>query len=259
MGITNDLVLGDSLEILPTLEEGSIDLILTDPPYNISQGEVKVDRSKIENRRVRKLVTRRQNKPSELCYDFRKWDNYSSIDQQLEFAEAWLLLCYPLLKDNGQIITFYSRSEISFLEAIMNGLGYRVRQTLVWHKTNPVPQLFKVGYMSACELILWATKNTGAGHTFNYRMGQSPNVFSYPTCGGKERTEHPTQKPLALIKRLLGHHTNEGDLVLDPFMGSGTVCMAAKEMKRGYIGIEKEEKYYQIAVDRLNSTPELLL
>jgi len=248
------IYLGDCLEIMKEIPDESIDLVLTDPPYNISQKERKIDRSKIQNRKIRRLVSKRQDKVSELCYDFGKWDFYNSVDEQLEFAEKWLKESYRILKMNGQIISFYSKSEISFFESIMLGIGFHVRQTLVWHKTNPVPQIFKVGYMSACEFLTWATKNTGAGHTFNYQLGQKHNVFVHPICQGNERTEHPTQKPVKLLKDILNYHTNKNDLVLDPFMGSGTTLVACKELGRQGIGIEINKEYCDIAVRRLKNT-----
>lgn len=248
--IVND----DCFNYMKTMADKSIDLVLTDPPYNISQKEKKIERNNIQNRKIRRLVSRRQNKDTALSYDFGKWDNYPSVNEQLDFAEKWLQESYRILKDNGQIITFYSKGEISFLEAIMTGIGYHVRQTLVWHKTNPVPQIFKIGYMSAAEFMIWATKNRGAGHTFNYRLGQKHNVYTYGICQGNERTEHPTQKPLRLIRDILQYHTNENDTVCDIFLGSGSVGVAAKEMNRNFIGIEQEEKYYTIAKRRINNT-----
>ncbi len=245
---------GDCLEIMSLLEDQSVDLLLTDPPYNISQKEMKIDRSKIQNKKIRRLFSKRQNKVSELNYDFGKWDNYSSITEQLDFAEKWLKESYRILKPFGSLITFYSRSEISFIESIMTGIGYHVRQTLVWHKTNPVPQIFKVGYMSAAEFLIWATKNTGAGHTFNYQLGQKHNVLTYHICQGKERTEHPTQKPLFLIQELLVYHTRKNDSVCDIFMGSGTTGVACIELDRNFIGIELEKKYYDIAQKRISNT-----
>ncbi|MEK9207890.1 MAG: DNA methyltransferase, partial [Patescibacteria group bacterium] len=245
---------GDCLELMKQIPDGSIDLILTDPPYNISQNDKKIERDNIQNRKIRRLVSRRANKNTALSYDFGKWDRYDSVDAQLEFAEKWLKESYRILKDNGQIITFYSKSEISFLEAIMQGIGFIVRQTLVWHKTNPVPQIFKVGYMSAAEFFTWATKSPGGKHTFNYQLGQKHNVFTYGLCQGNERTEHPTQKPLKLIKDVLQYHTKKDDLVLDPFCGSGTICVAAKELGCNYSGFDSEQKYVNITNRRLHNT-----
>ena len=254
------LIQGDCLEKMKEIPDKSIDLILTDPPYNISQKAVRIDRTKIQNRKVRRLFSKRRNKISELSYDFGKWDNYSSIDEQLDFAENWLKECYRILKDNGSLFIFYSKTEISFLECIMTGIGYHVRQTLVWHKTNPVPQIFKVGYMSAAEFMIWATKNTGSGHTFNYQLGQKHNVFTYPLCQGNERTEHPTQKPKNLIRDILQYHTKPNDTVCDIFLGSGTVGVVCREMGLKFIGVEKEEKYFQIAKHRiLNTSRELFV
>jgi DNA modification methylase len=106
--------------------------------------------------------------------------------------------------------------------------------------------------MSATEFFIWATKNTGAGHTWNYKLaGQKHNVFEYPICQGLERTEHPTQKPEALLKELLTYHTNENDLVLDCFAGSGSTLVACKNLNRRFIGIEISSDYMKIAEERL--------
>ena len=248
----NEILCGDCLSLMKLIPDNSIDFCFVDPPYNISQEDKKIDRNKIRNKKVRRLMSKRQNKVSQISYDFGKWDNYNSIDEQLEFAEKWLKECYRVLKeDSGQIISFYSKSEISFLESIMTGIGFHVRQTLVYHKINPVPQIFKVGYMSAAEFMTWATMQKGAKHTFNHKLGQIHNVFTYPLCQGNERTEHPTQKPLKLLEKIISYHSNKGDIILDPFMGVGSTCVAAKELGRNYIGIEKEQKYVDIANRRL--------
>lgn len=250
--ILDTVICGDCLKVLQDIPDNSIDFVFVDPPYNISQEDKKIDRNKIRNKKVRRLMSKRQNKVSELSYDFGKWDNYNSVDEQLEFAEKWLKECYRVLKeDSGQIISFYSKSEISFLESIMTGIGFHVRQTLVWHKTNPVPQIFKVGYMSASEFMTWATMQKGAKHTFNSELGQIHSVFTYPLCQGRERTEHPTQKPLKLLEKIIIYHTKTNDIILDPMCGSGSVCVAAKELHRNYIGIELSEEYCKIAHNRL--------
>lgn len=242
----NHIYQGDCIEIMREFDDKSIDFVFCDPPYNISQNKV-IDRSHIQNRVLRCSG----RKAKALNYNFGKWDKFESKDEFLEWTEQWLKECYRILGENGQIISFFPKSEISFLEAIMVGIGFHIRQELVWHKTNPVPQIFKVGYMSATEFMTWATKQKGAKHTFNYKLGQHHNVFTYPICQGNERTEHPTQKPLKLLEKIISYHSNKDDIILDCFAGSGSILVACKELNRRYIGIEILEEYCKIAENRL--------
>ncbi len=237
---------GNCLETMSQLPDESVDMILTDPPYNISQKNRKIDRTKIQNKNLR----RNGKRSKELNYDFGNWDQFDSRESFLEWTELWVRECFRLLKPTGNFVSFFGKSEISYFEDIINKYGF-VRQTIVWHKTNPVPQIFKVGFMSAVEFMTWATKQKGAKHTFNYQLGQHHNFVETSICMGKERTEHPTQKPIKAVDWLLLYLSNKGDVILDPFMGSGTTLVVAKMFNRKAIGIEIDEKYCQIAVNRL--------
>ena len=229
----NKIIQGNALNILPKISDNYIDMILTDPPYIISQKGLKIDRTKIENRSLRRSGKRSK----ELNYDFGEWDHFNSKEEFLEWTESWVKECFRLLKDTGNFVSFFSKSEISYFEDILNKYGH-VRQTIVWHKTNPVPQIFKVGFMSSVEFMSWATKQKGAKHTFNYKLGQHHNFIETPICMGKVRKRHPTQKPLKVIKWLIKYLSNKNDIILDPFIGSGTTAVACIKLNRRFIGID---------------------
>jgi len=220
----NHIYHGDTLEILKTFPDESVNMILTD---------------------------RRSGKKSkELNYDFGLWDQFKTRKEFLVWTEKWIKECFRILKPTGNFVSFFSKNEISHFEDILNKYGY-VRQTLVWHKTNPVPLIFKFGFMSSVEFMSWATKQKGAKHTFNYKLGQHHNFIETPICMGSERTKHPAQKPMKVISWLINYLSNEKDIVLDPFLGSGTTAVVAKKLGRKYIGIELSEKYTKIAKKRL--------
>jgi site-specific DNA-methyltransferase (adenine-specific)/modification methylase len=249
----NKIIQGDSLTILKTIPDESIDMIFTDPPYMISQKGLKIDRTNIQNRSLR----RNGRKSKELNYDFGEWDHFKSRKDFLEWTESWVKECFRVLKDTGNFVSFFSKSEISHFEDILNEYGH-VRQTIVWHKTNPVPQIFKVGFMSSVEFMSWATKQKGAKHTFNHQLGQHHNYIETPICMGKEREDHPTQKPLKAVTWLIEYLTNKDDIVLDPFCGVGTILVACKKMNRRYLGIELKQEYIDMANKRLKGIPESL-
>jgi len=231
--MVNKIIQGDALNILPKMPDNYIDMILTDPPYMISQKGLKIDRTKIENKSLR----RNGKRSKELNYDFGEWDHFNSREEFLEWTEGWVKECFRLLKDTGNFVSFFSKSEISHFEDILNKYGY-VRQTIIWHKTNPVPQIFKVGFMSSVEFMSWATKQRGAKHTFNYKLGQHHNFIETPICMGKERKRHPTQKPLKAIKWLIKYLSNKNDIILDPFIGTGTTAVVCIKLDRRFIGID---------------------
>ena len=230
------ILLGDCIDIMKRMPSESIDLIITDPPYNISQ---------------RKIILRDKYHRKPLNYSFGEWDEFKTIDEFLDWTYTWLKEAIRLLKPYGTFYSFFSKSEISFFEYMLRDLGMHVRSTCCWYKTNPAPLLFKVGYQSGWEVFTFATKNKGRGHTFHWELGQQSNVFVHPVVQGKERTEHPTQKPLALIKKLITYSSNVRDIVLDPFLGSGTTAVACIELGRRYIGIEKERKWFYTSLKRI--------
>lgn len=216
--------LGDCLEVLPTLEAASVALVLTDPPYNVSE-----EGADIRHAGTGALAQKR---------DFGAWD--------YEWHPAPMLAAVaPLLPRGGSLLAFTSDR---LLSAYRECEAFNPRGTIVWEKTNPPPTP-RPSYVSATEWIAWLQK-PGSKATWN-ASGFTVNVLRYPICGGNERTEHPTQKPIDLIKELITRHSNPGDLILDPFMGSGTTLRAAKDLGRRAIGIEINEDYCRIAVERL--------
>ena len=241
------LIQGDCLKILPKLPSSSVDLILTDPPYGISQKGKIIDRTKIYNKSLKRTSGKKI-----LNYDFGEWDHFNSVEEYLNFIEVTANLMYHIAKDNCSLFMFVPKNEVSFIEYLLEKVGWHVRNTLVWCKSNPVPQIFKVGFMSGTEFIVFATKHKGRKHKWKTKYGQQLNWFVSPIVQGKERTEHPTQKPLWLIKKFIKLTTDKDDIVLDPFLGSGTTMKACLELKRNCIGIEINPEYIEITKKRLN-------
>lgn len=216
----------DCLNILKTIEDKSIDLILTDPPYNISRKN---------NFNTMKGRT---------GFDFGEWDkSFNQVE--------WLEIAIQKIKDGGSIIVFNSFENIGLLADVYRKNGIEVKCLLRWVKTNPFPRNTERLYVNNMELALWGTK--GKGWTFNlpankpYHTGE----FVYPVVSGDEKTEHPTQKSLNLFMDILNIHTRERERVLDCFMGSGTTGVACEKLNRNFIGIEIDERYYKIAQDRI--------
>jgi site-specific DNA-methyltransferase (adenine-specific) len=216
---------GDCLDVLAGLEAESVALVLTDPPYNVSE----------EGKAIRHAGTGALAQQR----DYGEWDR--SEWQPGPFLAASV----PLVRLGGSIVAFTSDRLMSSYRDVT---GLKSRGTIVWEKTNPPPTP-RPSYVSACEWIVWLQRE-GAKATWN-GSGFTPNILRYPICGGDERTSHPTQKPLELIKELITRHSNEGDLILDPFMGSGTTLRAAADLGRRAIGIEINEDYCKTAVERL--------
>ena len=245
----NRIYQGDCLELLKRLEGGSVDLILTDPPYNISKLNDNRDRSKLNS-----PIMRRE---SPLRYDFGDWDNRTR-EEFLEFTRSWLFECCRVLKDGGTIISFFNKEDISFLGWTAREWGVRTRTILSWHKTNPVPSFRKVNYLSACE-FLWVGSKGEKPWTFNFKkQKEMHNFFETPNKSSYGKTKHPTEKPVSLIKHLIEIHSNPHDLVVDCFMGSGTTAVASKQLKRDFIGFEINEDYIRMAESRLSETASQL-
>jgi len=236
------IIQGDCIEEMKKLEDNSVDAIITDPPYNISKENDNRDRSKLNS-----PIMRRE---SPLKYDFGKWDNMGR-KEFLEFTKEWLKECFRILKDGGAIISFFNKEDISYLGWIGKEYGVRTRTNFTWHKTNPVPSFRKVNYLSACEYV-WIGSKGKKTWTFNFKkQKEMHNFFETPNSSSYGQTKHPTEKPLSIIEHFLEVHTNENDLVLDPFLGSGTTAVACIKLNRKFIGIEKEEEYVKIAKARI--------
>ena len=176
--------------------------------------------------------------------DFGEWDK-KEIDFFTAFKEF-----YRVLKPSGTLICFFDIWKMQYLKQIAEENKFKQLRLIRWDKTNPVPVNSKLNYLSnATEYALTCVK--GGKPTFHSEY--NPGIFKYPICSGKERTEHPTQKPVSLMRDLLDIHTNEGDTVLDAFMGSGSTGIACKNLNRNFIGIELDEKYFNIAKDRIEN------
>jgi len=231
----------------------SIDLVLTDPPYMISGSTIiRRQRNPVKFGREWKF------KGKDINYQFGDWDIFKDISDYLQFTSAWFQECIRSLRKGGHIVTFFDKHKITYLVHVAEEMNIKSRQCLFWIKSNPVPQARKVSLMSAVELCYWGTKETTARKfaTFNYELGQHPDYIVCPICSGHERYDfgfHPTQKPLKVIKWIIKYLSKKNDIVLDPFIGSGTTAVACKQLDRHYIGFEINSKYCEIAEKRLRS------
>lgn len=236
-----NLIQGDCLEILKQIPDNSIDLILTDPPYNISKEGDNRDRSKLDSPSMRRS--------SSLNYDFGKWDNMDR-ESFLKFTEKWLEENCRVLKQNGTIISFFSKEDISFLGWVAKKYGIKTRTIFSWCKSNPVPSFRKVNYLSACEFIWFGSKGSW---NFNFKKQSEMGNYMITTNSSiYGETEHPTEKPLSLLEHFIEIHSNQNDLVLDCFMGSGTTGVASLKLNRRFIGVEIDKNYFEIAKERIS-------
>ena len=233
----NRIFVGDAMEIMQKIPKESIDLILTDPPYNISNDTV---------------IRRKGGKfgyAKDIVLDFGEWDKGQITPYD------WIPIAYDLLTPNGVLIFFYDKMEISCIAKwLEREFDMKVRHIAVWVKRNPPPQARKVKWQNGTEFFLIATKNHGAGHHYNYMMGQHPDYIITPICMGKERYRkptHPTQKPEKLIEPIIQWWSFEGDVVLDPFAGTGTIPFVAYKLKRNFIGIEKDRYWAEVTRKRI--------
>ena len=255
----NDLPLdtvlqGDCVEILHSLPEKSVDLVFADPPYNLQ----------LQNKLFRPNMT-------EVDAVDEDWDKFSNFAEYDEFTRQWLTACRRVLKDSGSLWVIGSYHNIYRIGAILMDLGYWILNDIVWVKVNPMPNFRGVRFTNAHETLLWACKFQGARYTFNHHAMKNLNDdlqmrsdWLLPICSGSERLKqnghkaHPTQKPEALLYRVLLATTQPGDVVLDPFFGTGTTGAAAKLLRRHWIGIERETRYVELARQRIAAMPEPL-
>jgi site-specific DNA-methyltransferase (adenine-specific) len=250
----NQILHGDCVEILNSLPEKSIDLIFADPPYNLQ---------------LQQELWRPNMTKVDAVND--AWDQFGGFQGYDEFSRNWLAAGRRVLKDEGTIWVIGSYHNIYRIGAMMQDLGYWFLNDIVWIKTNPMPNFRGVRFTNAHETLIWASKAKGARYTFNHHAMKSFNDdkqmrsdWLIPICSGSERIRvndkkaHSTQKPEALLYRVILASSNPGDIVLDPFFGSGTTGAVAKRLHRRWIGIEREERYIGIAQARIdNVIPEL--
>ena len=241
------LYLGDCLDVLDEIEDESVDLILTDPPYAISSGVV---------------IDWRPNNGSSyyVAADFGDWDKFSSGQEFWRFQEQWISKAMRKLKKGGHIVCFIDIWKVSYLADLISKYGGVKRQVLFWRKTNPMVRLRKVDFLQSIESAVWMSKESKERKhsTFNYELGLEQCIIeaAVPGLTKLEPRLHPTQKPVTVLKKWIAYLSNEGDLVLDPFAGSGSTLIAADELDRRWIGIEKDKEHFEKAkqwlTDRLS-------
>jgi len=243
----NKIIKGDCIEELKKLPENSVDLIFADPPYNLQlQGE---------------LYRPNQTKVSAVN---DKWDKFSSFEEYDKFTYDWLKECRRVLKKDGAIWVIGSYHNIFRVGKIMQDIGLWILNDVIWIKTNPMPNFKGTRFNNAQETLIWASKNQKSKFTFHYKSmkafsddKQMRSDWYIPICNGGERIKvngekaHSTQKPEALLFRIILSTSNVGDTVLDPFMGSGTTAKMAILNNRNYIGSEISEEYCKIIETRI--------
>ena len=245
----NQILAGDCIAEMEALPEASVDLIFADPPYNLQlKGELhRPDNSKVD------------------AVD-DAWDQFGSFGAYDAFTRAWLKAAQRILKPDGAIWVIGSYHNIFRVGSALQDAGFWVLNDVVWRKSNPMPNFRGKRLTNAHETLIWASKSEGAKYTFNYEALKALNEgvqmrsdWVLPICTGHERLKdnkgdkaHPTQKPEALLHRVLVATTNAGDVVLDPFFGTGTTGAVAKMLGREFIGIEREAAYRAVAQKRID-------
>jgi modification methylase len=243
----DQIIMGDCIETMRGLPAKSVDLIFADPPYNLQLGG---DLSRPDGSHVDAVTD--------------DWDKFDSLTAYDRFTREWLAEARRILKDNGAIWVIGSYHNIFKVGSAIQDLGYWILNDIVWRKANPMPNFKGTRFTNAHETLIWASTGEKARYTFNYRSMKTLNDeiqmrsdWEFPICGGPERLKrdgvkvHPTQKPEALIYRILLACTKPGDVVLDPFFGTGTTGAVAKRLGRRWIGIEREPLYIEAAEERI--------
>ena len=246
----NRIFAGDCIEVMTGLPEASVDLVFADPPYNLQlKGELhRPDNSKVD------------------AVDDH-WDQFASFEAYDKFTRDWLTAARRLLKPDGAIWVIGSYHNIFRVGAAMQNAGLWILNDVVWRKSNPMPNFRGMRLTNAHETMIWASKTEKSKYTFNYEALKALNDgiqmrsdWVLPICNGHERLKddngdkaHPTQKPESLLHRVLVGSTNPGDVVLDPFFGTGTTGAVAKKLGRNFIGIEREAAYREVARRRLDN------
>jgi modification methylase len=254
-GWLDTIIKGDCVAALEALPDQSVDVIFADPPYNLQLGGAlhRPDQSLVD-----------------ACDD--EWDQFASFEAYDAFTRAWLLACRRVLKPAGTIWVIGSYHNIFRVGATLQDLNFWILNDIVWRKTNPMPNFKGRRFQNAHETMIWATRDPKAkGYTFNYDAMKAANDdvqmrsdWLFPICSGGERLKgedgkkvHPTQKPEALLARILMASSKPGDVVLDPFFGSGTTGAVAKRLGRHFVGIEREQAYIDAARERIETVEPL--
>jgi modification methylase len=244
------ILVGDCIDHMNALPAGSVDLVFADPPYNLQleQGLTRPDHSKVDG-----------------VDD--AWDKFDSFAHYDAFTRAWLKAARRILKPDGAIWVIGSYHNIFRVGAALQDLDFWMLNDVIWRKSNPMPNFRGTRFTNAHETLIWASRSRESRPTFNYEQLKLSNDdvqmrsdWLFPICTGSERLKddeddklHPTQKPEALLYRVLNATTKPGDVVLDPFFGTGTTGAVAKKLGRHFIGIERESRYIAGALQRIAS------
>jgi modification methylase len=243
----------DCIAAMRALPDACIDMVFADPPYNLQLGG---DLFRPEGSRVDAVDD--------------EWDKFETFEAYDAFTRAWLSEARRILKPDGTLWVIGSYHNIFRVGAALQDAGYWILNDIVWRKSNPMPNFRGTRFTNAHETLIWASRSEDSRYTFNYRAMKALNDelqmrsdWVLPICSGGERVKtegvkaHPTQKPEALLYRVLLACTNAGDVVLDPFFGTGTTGAVARRLGRNWIGIEREKRYVRVARERIESTLEL--
>jgi modification methylase len=249
----NQILQEDCIAAMARLPAGSVDMVFADPPYNLQLGG---DLFRPEGGLVDAVDD--------------DWDKFATFAAYDEFTRAWLGEARRILKPNGTLWVIGSYHNIYRVGAALQDAGYWILNDIIWRKSNPMPNFRGTRFTNAHETLIWASRSEDSRYTFNYRAMKALNDelqmrsdWLLPICSGGERVKdggtkaHPTQKPESLLYRVMLACTNKGDVVLDPFFGTGTTGAVARRLGRHWIGIEREKRYVRVARERIDSTLEL--
>lgn len=234
------IVHGDSFDVLPQFDF-KFDMIFADPPYFLSNGGISYHAGKV------------------VCVDKGEWDKGGTPESIMEFNRRWLTLCREKLKENGTIWISGTHHNIFAIANVLTELGYKILNVITWAKTNPPPNISCRFFTYSTEFILWARKYPKVPHKYNYELMKAINegkqmtdVWHLPAIGRWEKScgKHPTQKPLALLSRIILSCTNEHDWILDPFAGSSTTGIATTLCGRRFLGIEQDLEFSNLSCRR---------
>ncbi len=247
--ILNTVINADCVEAMKKIADNSVDVIFADPPYNLQLGEA---------------LKRPDDTDVKGVYE--DWDTFESIAEYDRYTKAWMQEAKRILREDGTIWVIGSYHNIFRVGYIMQDMGFWILNDIIWNKTNPMPNFKGTRFTNAHETLIWAVKNPKAKYTFNYEAMKAMNddvqmrsTWEIPLCTGNERLKnpntgeklHPTQKPEALLYRVIMASSNVGDIILDPFFGTGTTGAVAKKLGRHFIGIEKDKNYIKGAEERI--------
>jgi modification methylase len=248
------IIVGDCVAQMAALPAASVDLVFADPPYNL---QLKGDLKRPDDSRVDAVDD--------------DWDKFASFTEYDAFTRAWLSACRRLLKPAGTLWVIGSYHNIYRVGAILQDLGFWILNDVVWRKSNPMPNFRGRRFTNAHETLIWAAREETSRYTFNYEALKAGNEdiqvrsdWTFPLCTGEERLKHadgskphPTQKPEVLLARVILAASRPGDVVLDPFFGTGTTGAVAKRLGRSFIGLEREKSYARAAEKRIAAVDPL--